>query len=168
VGHFAGSVRLEHNWAYGNGVNRWNVVDWQGNADGFLLGGGSPAPAAAHVLRHNAAWDNISHGFADGGNPGALQLSNNTSYRNGGAGFTIPTAAAVLRGNAAIGNASTGTIGDDARSSGNTWDGGDWTETMFRSTDPAAAQGPRQPDGRLPATGFLTSGTGVGASMLAP
>jgi RNA polymerase sigma factor (sigma-70 family) len=168
VGHFASPVRLEYNWSYGNGANRWNATDWQANADGFLLGGGSPAPAAAHVLRHNAAWDNVGHGFTDGLNPGAPQLSNNTAFRNGGSGFNLPAGSAVLRGNAAIGNRSPATLGDDGQSSGNTWDGGDWTEAMFRSTDPTSAQGQRRPDGGLPATGFLESGDGFGAAMIQP
>jgi pectate disaccharide-lyase len=169
LGDFASPVRLEHNWAYGNGVNRWQAADWQSNAAGFRLGGGTPAPAAAHVLGHNAAWDNVGNGFSDGGNPGSPQLGNNTAFRNGEVGFHIPTATAVLSGNIAAGNGSAAEICDEnARSSGNTWDGGDWTADMFRSTDPAAAQGPRRPDGSLPATTFLTTATGLGASMLTP
>ncbi|MGN9911571.1 sigma-70 family RNA polymerase sigma factor [Phytohabitans sp. LJ34] len=161
VGHFADPVRLERNWAYGNGVNRWNAAEWQANADGFHLGGGSPAPPAAHELRDNAAWDNVGHGFSDGGNPGALRLAHNTAFRNGDIGFHLPTAAAVLTGNAAAGNGTPTEIGDDeARSEGNTWDG---AAVRFRSTDPATAQGGRRPDGSLPATRFLTTDSGIGA-----
>ena len=126
----------------------------------------TPTPAAAHVLRDNAAWDNARRGVFDGGNPGALQLTGNTAFRNGEAGFHTPTPDAVLRGNVAIDNASADVVGDDAHSSGNTWDGGEWSSAVFRSTDPAAAQGPRRPNGRLPVTDFLTNGRGVGASML--
>lgn len=168
VGHFAGSVRLEYNWAYGNGVNRWNAADWQANADGFLLGGGSPAPAAAHVLRQNAAWDNVGRGFSDGGNPGAPELTENTGFRNGGTGFHFPVAAAVLSGNAAIGNADGATVGTDARSSRNTWDGGAWTEEIFRSTDATAAQGERRVGDRLPVTTFLAPRDAFGAAMRMP
>jgi hypothetical protein len=168
VGHFADAVTLEHNWSYGNGVNRWNAEEWRPNADGFLLGGGDPAPAAAHVLRNNAAWDNAGNGFdafdgsADGTNRGALDLRNNTSFRNGGAGFVVPPGPATLRANAAVADAS-----PTARAgSGNTWNGGSWTESMFRSTDPTTAIGPRQPDGRLPVTEFLAPGTAPGATMV--
>jgi RNA polymerase sigma factor (sigma-70 family) len=168
IGHFDGSVRLEYNWAYGNGVNRWDAEDWRGNADGFLLGGGSPPPAAAHVLRHNAAWDNAGNGFSDGQNPGALELSNNTSFHNGQTGFHLPAAAAVVRDNAAIGDGSTATLAGGARSGGNTWERGGLSEAMFASTDPATAEGPRGPDGGLPATEFLASDTGTGASMVPP
>jgi RNA polymerase sigma factor (sigma-70 family) len=166
VGHFADPVRLERNWAYGNGTNRWNAPEWQANADGFHLGGGSPAPAAAHELRDNAAWDNAGHGFADGGNPGAIRLERNTAYRNGAIGFHLPTATALLSRNAAVDNGTAAEIGDDqARSEANTWDGGTWDARMFRSTDPVTATGPRRPDGSLPATRFLTGESGFGAAM---
>ena len=163
VGSFAGAVTLEYNWAYGNGVNRWAVAGWQSNANGFMLGGGSsPIPAAAHRLRHNAAWDNVNDGFADGGNTGAVELTNNTAFRNGAAGFTLTVAAAVTRSNASAGNAVDVRAGPAVRANRNTWDG---TAAAFRSADPAAAEGPRDPDGTLPATTFLSTGTGVGAAM---
>ncbi|MCW6005865.1 sigma-70 family RNA polymerase sigma factor [Micromonospora sp. CPCC 205371] len=165
LGEFAGAVRLEYNWAYGNGVNRWNAPDWQSNADGFHLGG---TPPAAHVLRHNASWANAGNGFSDGGNSGRLELSNNTAFRNGAAGFHLPTAAATVRANASIDNASAAELGSGAQSSRNTWDGGAFPASAFESTDPTGAQGPRRPDGRLPATDFLTTGRGVGASMHEP
>nr|MDT0657318.1 sigma-70 family RNA polymerase sigma factor [Micromonospora sp. DSM 115978] len=167
VGHFEDAILLEGNWSYGNGVNRWNASDWQANADGFLFGGGSPAPAAAHVLRHNAAWDNVGHGFSDGGNPGAPRLERNTAFRNGGTGFNLPVSAALVSANAAVGNGTDATVGnEDARSSENTWDGGTWSESMFRSTDPTASRGPRRPDGGLPPPGgFLATGSGIGARL---
>jgi RNA polymerase sigma factor (sigma-70 family) len=166
VGSFAGAVTLERNWAYGNGANRWNVPGWQSNANGFMLGGGpSPIPAAAHRLRDNAAWNNVHDGFADGGNTGAIELTNNTAYRNGAAGFTLPVAAATARANVSIGNASEIATGRAVASSGNTWDGGSWTAAMFRSSDAATAEGRRRADGSLPKTGFLATETGLGAAM---
>ncbi|MFY1632777.1 sigma-70 family RNA polymerase sigma factor [Solwaraspora sp. WMMB335] len=168
VGHFADPVTLAANWAYGNGVNRWDVTGWRGPADGFRLGGGSPAPATAHLLRGNAAWDNTGHGFADGGNSGALELTGNTAFRNGGTGFHLAVPQAILLANAAVDNGTDVASLDAARSQGNTWDGGSWSAAMFRSTDPASAQGPRRPDGRLPETTFLTGDSDVGAPMTVP
>ena len=49
-------------------------------------------------MRHNAAWDNIHDGFADGGNPAELLLQNNTAFRNGAAGFDMPNSPATLPG----------------------------------------------------------------------
>ena len=167
VGSFASPVAIEYNWSYGNGVNRWNAANWQSNANGFMLGGGvSPVPAAAHRLRHNAAWDNVNDGFADGGNAGAIELTNNTAYRNAGTGFGLSAAAATARSNVSLDNAEAVAAGPEVRSSRNTWDGGSWTVALFRSTDPAVAQGKRRPDGTLPQGDYLVTGNGVGASMV--
>ncbi|GIF19044.1 RNA polymerase sigma factor (sigma-70 family) [Actinoplanes tereljensis] len=143
LGGFTDPVSLEYNWAYRN------------EANGFALAGSDVA--AAHELRHNAAWDNGGPGFTDDGGTGALQLSNNTAWRNGGSGFAFPNAPALLRSNAAAGNPVS--LAANAQLSRN-----NWAET-FRSTDPAQAEGARQPDGKLPRTDFLATGDGVGASM---
>ncbi|MET7401948.1 sigma-70 family RNA polymerase sigma factor [Dactylosporangium sp. NPDC005572] len=153
LGAFTGAVTLEYNWAWGNGKS------------GFNLGGGDPPAGAAHKLRHNAAWDNARHGFADDGNPAAVELQNNTAFRNRGDGFDMTTAAAVLRSNVAVGNASPAGTGAGVRSSRNTWDEGSWDASMFSSTDPAVAQGPRRADGTVTPTDFLRTGNGMGASM---
>jgi RNA polymerase sigma factor (sigma-70 family) len=159
LGEFTSPVTVERNWAYGNGFDRWNVAGWQSNADGFHLGGGNPPLAGAHVLRQNYAWDNVNHGFSDAGNLGALRLSDNTAFRNGGTGFFVPEAAATLRGNAAIDNAAPASVGAGSTLDGNTWQTGVRTAAMFRSTDPTTAQGPRPANGALPRTDFLSSRT---------
>ena len=164
LGSFASAVAVEYNWAYGNGVNRWNLPNWESNGVGFRLGGGSAGPAA-HAVRHNAAWSNVGHGFYDGGNQGGMQLNNNTAYRNGGVGFAFPRAAATLRSNAAVDNGAPVQAGAEVDVSRNTWQTGDDGTAMFRSTDPRTAQGRRAPDGTLAPTDFLHIGTGVGASM---
>ncbi|MGX7671066.1 sigma-70 family RNA polymerase sigma factor [Plantactinospora sp. DSM 117369] len=169
VGDFASPITIEHNWAYGNGVNRWNITPWSSNANGFRLGGGASSPAATHQLRNNAAWDNVNHGFASSGNRGTIQLHNNTAYRNGAVGFHFPDATTVLRHNAAADNTRrpSRTV-DGSTLDGNTWDSGDNTSTILQSTDPTSAQGPRTPDGKLPPTDYLRTPTGVGAAMRAP
>ncbi|GGM55209.1 sigma-70 family RNA polymerase sigma factor [Dactylosporangium sucinum] len=153
LGEFTSPVTLEYNWAYGNGKS------------GFNLGGGSPPAAAEHKLRHNAAWDNARHGFADDGNPAAMELQNNTAFRNRGAGFNMTSAAAVLRSNVAVGNDTPSNTNAGVRSSRNTWDEGGWDASMFSSTDPAVAQGPRRADGTVTPTDFLRTGNGMGSSM---
>ncbi|EFC84398.1 RNA polymerase, sigma-24 subunit, ECF subfamily [Parafrankia sp. EUN1f] len=166
-GSFASPVTVEHNWAYGNGINRWGLPSWDSNATGFRFGGGAPVRSAAHVARHNAAWDNVGSGFDDGGNTGAMQMINNTAFRNGGIGFKVPRAAAVLRNNVSVGNASQAVVGEGAELGRNTWQAGDGGAVRFRSTDPRNAQGERALDGTLAATGFLVTGTDLGAAMSA-
>ncbi|MBL7253470.1 sigma-70 family RNA polymerase sigma factor [Paractinoplanes lichenicola] len=149
LGDFADPVTVERNWAWGNG-------------GGFVLGGGSPAPAAAHVLRDNAAWDNADHGFVDEGNAGALRLTRNTAWRNGGDGFSLADSAPRLTGNVAVGNKKAATLTDRATATGNAWDE---DESVFRSTDPAVAQGKRRPGGGLPGSTFLAAPPGLGADL---
>ena len=150
LGAFTSAVTVEYNWAYGNG------------GSGFVLGGGTPPAAAPHKLRHNAAWDNGSNGFAGDGNTAALELTNNTAFRNRGTGFHLPDAAATVRSDVAVGNDRPYELGSSAAQSRNSWQ----QETApFRSTDPAEADGPRTASGGLPSTAFLTTGDGSGASM---
>jgi hypothetical protein len=152
LGAFGSPVTVEYTWSYRNG------------ASGFALGGGDP-PAAAHRLRHDAAWDNAGHGFTDEGNRAVLELSNNTAFRNRGTGFAMPDSAAVLRANAAIDNADPESLSPAAKADRNSWQQDGWSAARFRSTDPAGAEGARTAAGRLPGTDFITTGNGVGASM---
>lgn len=124
LGEFTSPVTLRGNDSSGNGVNRWGVADWHGNGGGFTLGGGRDPAAVAHVLEGNTARGNHHHGFADGGNPGALLLTGNVASGNGAAGFSLPEASAVLRENTEDDNGREVGLGAGADSSGNSWDGG--------------------------------------------
>ncbi|MEU8679450.1 sigma-70 family RNA polymerase sigma factor [Streptomyces sp. NPDC048560] len=171
LGGFTSPVTVESNWSFGNGVNRWQDTDWQGNGNGFTLGGGGTRAVVAHVVRNNAAWDNTGLGFNDEGNPGRIALTRNTAYRNGVDGFHLPTAAAVAHANVAVGNGRDAVLGRGVRSTENTWDSGGNTG-LFVSTDPAGSRSARPPGGGLPPTAFLRPrdpiGAGLGATMTVP
>ncbi|MFC7528736.1 sigma-70 family RNA polymerase sigma factor [Actinoplanes sp. GCM10030250] len=154
LGEFGSPVSVQYTWSYGNGAN------------GFAIGGGTPPAVAAHRLRHNAAWGNDGHGFVDEGNSAALELGNNTAFRNTGLGFALPTAVAVLRNNVALGNTQ-GEVGlaAAAKADNNSWQESGWSPGSFRSVDAAEAEGARQSDGGLPGTAYLSTGNGQGASM---
>ncbi|WP_299538025.1 sigma-70 family RNA polymerase sigma factor [uncultured Streptomyces sp.] len=168
LGGFTGPVTVEGNWSFGNGVNRWRDGDWQGNGNGFTLGGGGIRAPVAHVVRNNAAWGNTGLGFNDEGNTGRITLTRNTAYRNGVDGFHLPTAAAEATANTAVANGRDAVLGHGVRSSGNSWDGGGAGDP-FVSTDPAAVRSARPAGGGLPPTDFLrprsTDGAGRGAPM---
>ncbi|MFG3496680.1 right-handed parallel beta-helix repeat-containing protein [Streptomyces sp. NPDC047886] len=161
---WAGTVTIEHTWAFGNGENRWNDPAFEGEGNGFALGGGGAT--AAHLVTASAAWDNARHGFTGNGNTGAISLNRNTTHVNEGAGFSFTTGAARLAGNLAVSDAGgRAGLGPGTVSARNNWDSGVATPP-FRSTDASRAYGARGPDGSLPATTFLTTGsTSVGATM---
>ncbi|MER7794753.1 sigma-70 family RNA polymerase sigma factor [Streptomyces sp. NPDC097640] len=152
LGEFTSPVTLESNWSYRNG-------------SGFTFGGGARSAAINHVVRNNAAWDNRAFGFNDGDNTGLLVLLRNTAFRNGAAGFSLPDATVSASGNVSLGNERDDTFGTTATSSGNTWNGDGRNTGLFATTDPATAQAGRPADGGLPKTAFLTTGSGIGASM---
>ncbi|QOV39185.1 right-handed parallel beta-helix repeat-containing protein [Streptomyces ferrugineus] len=161
---FSSPVTIEHTWAFGNGENRWGDPSFEGNGNGFKLGGGGAS--VAHVVNDNAAWDNTLHGFTENSNTGAIALNRNTAYANAETGFYFATGKARLGRNLAVGNKKgPAKPGASARSSANSWDGGVATPP-FRSTDAATAYGARKTDGSLPTTAFLTTGsTTIGSTM---
>ncbi|MEV2217353.1 right-handed parallel beta-helix repeat-containing protein [Streptomyces sp. NPDC050997] len=161
---FSSPVTVERTWAFGNGRNRWGDSAFEGNGNGFKLGGGGVT--VAHVVNRNAAWDNTLHGFTDNSNPGAIVLNRNTAYANAEAGFYFATGRARLARNLAVGNnGGLSKLSSATVSAANNWDSG-VTAPAFRSTDATSAYGARKPDGALPATTFLTTGsTTIGATM---
>ncbi|MGK3938250.1 hypothetical protein RKD19_001093 [Streptomyces canus] len=162
---FTSPVLIENTIAYGNGFNRWNFPDFAGDGNGFKLGGGSPAPAVAHTLRNSAAFKNAAHGATDNGNTGALVLSRDSTWANGGTGFDADVAGGTARltANLSVADTKAAAVGSATVSSGNSWNlGGTWDTSSVLSTDPAAITGPRGADGSLPsAPSFLVPRNGV-------
>lgn len=161
---FSSPVTIEHSWAFGNGKNRWADSAFEGNGNGFKLGGGGVT--VAHVVNNNAAWDNTLNGFTENSNTGAVALNRNTAYSNAEAGFWFATGRARLARNLAVGNkGGPSKLGSSTVSAANNWDSGVATP-VFRSVDATTAYGAREPDGSLPATTFLTTGsTTIGTTM---
>ncbi|MEU0896459.1 right-handed parallel beta-helix repeat-containing protein [Streptomyces massasporeus] len=161
---FSSPVTIEHSWAFGNGENRWNDAAFEGNGNGFKLGGGGAS--VAHVVNNSAAWDNTLHGFTENSNTGAVALNRNTAYANARSGFYFATGTARLGRNLAVGDkGGAAKLGSSTVSAGNTWDSGIATPP-FRSTDATGAYGARRADGSPPATTFLTTGsTSIGSTM---
>lgn len=160
---FTDPILVEDSVAWGNGFNRWDLPDYQGDGNGFKLGGGDPDPAADHVTRNSIAFDNAVDGFEDNGNPGALTLDHCTAWDNPGNGFHFAASTSTLTNNLSVGNGNAADLGAGSGGSGNSWDlGGEWD---LESTDPATITGPRAPDGSIPSSDFLrpANGEDVGA-----
>ncbi|WP_328772528.1 right-handed parallel beta-helix repeat-containing protein [Streptomyces sp. NBC_00286] len=161
---FSSPVTVEHSWAFGNGENRWKDPAFEGNGNGFKLGGGGAS--VAHVVTHNAAWNNTKHGFTENSNTGAMSLNRNTAYANAGSGYYFATGKARLGKNLAVSNkGGTSKLGPSTVSAGNNWDKG-IAAPALKSTNASTAYGARKEDGSLPATTFLTAGsTTIGSTM---
>ncbi|WP_367324080.1 right-handed parallel beta-helix repeat-containing protein [Streptomyces sp. HUAS ZL42] len=161
---FSSSLTIDHSWAFGNGKNRWNDSAFEGNGNGFKLGGGGVA--VAHVVNNNAAWDNTLNGFTENSNTGAIVLNRNTAYSNAQAGFYFATGKARLARNLSVSNkGGLSKLGRSTVSAANNWDSGVSTPS-FKSTDATTTYGARKSDGSLPATAFLTTGsTAIGSTM---
>jgi RNA polymerase sigma factor (sigma-70 family) len=149
-------VTIEHNWAYGNGVNRWGIPVLKSDGNGFAFGGAPAGGGVDHTISTSAAWSNTGYGFTEAGNTGAPRLTRNTAYRNEKDGFALFYSAAVMKNNLALGNSREAVLSDAATSVDNSWDQSGWSLAALRDTDPASAVGDRAGDGSLPDTAFLT------------
>ncbi|OBT81777.1 hypothetical protein VE02_09666 [Pseudogymnoascus sp. 03VT05] len=114
------------------------------------------------------AWGNAKKGFIDNGNPGSLKVERNTAWNNGDNGFKFRSSSSAMNANIATKtvNAQVSLTGPVV-ASGNSWQiGGDWSDSAFKSTNPATLKGARGADGRVPANDFLipVSGQAIGAT----
>ncbi|MEU6509878.1 chondroitinase-B domain-containing protein [Streptomyces sp. NPDC046942] len=161
---FSSPVTIEHTWSFGNGKNRWGDSAFEGNGNGFKLGGNGVT--VAHVVNNSAAWDNSGNGFTENSNTGSIVINRTTAYANAKWGYYFATSSAKLGKNLAVGNGS-GLVskGSHVTSAGNNWDSGISTPS-FISTDATTVYNARTSDGSLPDTTFLTTGsTTIGATM---
>jgi len=167
ISQFTDPVTIDATWSYGNGVNRWNLPAFSGAGNGFSLGAAAAAPAVAHVVTRSAAWKNGGYGFTESGNKGAIELANNTAFRNVKDGFAFYSSPSRLRDNLALGNSRQAVLADSAEAIGNSWNESGWNDSALRDIDPTSAEGPRQSDDALPATTYLTNSKNpaVGAPM---
>ncbi|THV41709.1 right-handed parallel beta-helix repeat-containing protein [Glycomyces buryatensis] len=154
---FLSPITIQNSAAWGNGYNRWDLPDYQGDGNGFKMGGGGEDtdPAADHIVENSVAFENSQHGFTDNGNPGNLSIERGTAWANEETGFDFDASTSTLHANLAVGNAVPVALGSST-GSGNSWDlADDWSDADLASTDPAELTGPREADGSIPATDFL-------------
>lgn len=151
---------------------RWGFEEFEGDGNGFKLGGGGDEPGdigpADHVVTNCFAFSNAVGGFVDNSQTGEFKLTRNTAWNNGGVGFKFGSATATLTSNVAARNAEADTsLSDTQVSTDNSWDGDDeWTDSSFESVDVSLVQGPREADGKIVASDFLipVSGDAIGAT----
>ncbi|KAL4814671.1 hypothetical protein BDW67DRAFT_176864 [Aspergillus spinulosporus] len=169
-GEFKSAVTIEDTISWGNGFNRWNFTPFEGDGNGFKLGGGDDADIgpADHIITNCIAFSNAKDGFTDNSQPGNFVLTRNTAWDNTAVGFKFGTAVATLTGNIAASNGEAPTsLSDEQISEGNSWDGDeDWDDGSFVSVDVSLVQGERNADGTIEPSEFLlpANGEDIGAT----
>ena len=97
-------IVIEDSVAFRNGYNLWGIEDFQGDGNGFKLGGNYID--AAHQVRRCVSIENPLNGFDQNHNLGALTIEDSVAIRCG-RGFALPETARrghnVLRGNSSFG-----------------------------------------------------------------
>ncbi|CAM1509780.1 Fc.00g001150.m01.CDS01 [Cosmosporella sp. VM-42] len=172
---FKSPITIQDTLAWGNGVNRWGFSSFEGDGNGFKLGGGDTADVAPanHVITNCFAFSNAAKGFTDNSQEGSFTLSYNTAWNNGDVGFKMASSTSTLKNNIAASNkGSTSssaqvTMEGSQTLSGNSWqDGTTWTNAAFLSVDVSLVTGARQSNGKIAASNFLlpASGKAIGAT----
>ncbi|KAB8261587.1 luciferase-like domain-containing protein [Aspergillus pseudonomiae] len=167
---FKSAVTIEDTISYGNGYNRWDFSPFEGDGNGYKLGGGDEADIgpANHVITNCIAFGNSKDGFTDNSQPGDFTLTRNTAWNNAKVGFKFGTAVATLSQNIAAANGESPTsLSEEQVSTGNSWDGSEtWDNSSFVSVDATLVQGARNADGTIDPSDFLLpkSGEEIGAT----
>ncbi|KAH7311071.1 pectate lyase L [Rhexocercosporidium sp. MPI-PUGE-AT-0058] len=166
---FKSAITIEDTISWGNGVNRWGFSDFQGDGNGFKLGGGNSGDigAANHVVTNCIAFSNAAKGFTDNGQTGNFVLTRNTAWKNGDSGFKMASSKSTLKANIAVsnGNSQTSFSGTQTQT-GNSWQSGTWSDASFKSTSSSAVTGARASSGKVVGSDFLipASGADIGAT----
>jgi hypothetical protein len=152
------TITIDSCFAFRNGINVWGDTDFQGNGNGFKLGG--KFVPSHQVIRNCVAFDNFGDsgkGFDENNNTGGQTVLRCTSYRNKGANFYFKNT--VVSGQSHIVRNCISYKGIVAISSGleegNSWQGFSVSDSDFVSLDTSLAVRSRNADGSLPQTGLF-------------
>ena len=153
-------VVITNCWAFYNGTNYWNDPQFNGNGQGFKLGGnyvGSP-----HRLVRSVTFRNESNGVDQNNNISGQTVDNNTSWANKSANFNLNhgtnTTPHVVRNNLSFGGAGGDSFRSGTLSTSNSWQvisSPAANASDVQSVDESVATAPRNADGSLPTWPFL-------------
>jgi hypothetical protein len=153
-----GTVLIDSCYAFRNGVDSWFSGSFNGNGNGFKLGGNYIA--TPHIVRNCVAFDNAGNGgkgFDENNNTGGQTLYHCTSFRNKGNNYSFRNT--VVAGQTHIFKNCVSVSGGVSISSGlqekNSWQGFTVTAADFLSLDTAGVTAARNSDGSLPPSLFL-------------
>ena len=154
------AVLIEECWAFRSGTNYWNSPSFDGNGNGFKMGGNYIG--APHRLLRCLAFENESHGIDQNNNLDGQTIDQNTAWNNGGRNFNLNhganTTPHVVRNNLSFAGGSS-----DAFTSGTLLTNNSWqvissppaSAADVLSVDASLATAPRNADGSLPHGSFL-------------
>ncbi|HEU6447719.1 MAG TPA: immunoglobulin domain-containing protein [Verrucomicrobiae bacterium] len=153
------TVVITNCWSIRNGTNVFGDTAWQGNGNGFKLGGNYVA--TPHRLVRSMSVLNMVNGVDQNNNLAGQTLDNDTCWGNGGRNFSMAhganTTPHIVRNNISFGAHSSDSFTSGTLSTNNSWqiisptvNAGD-----FQSMDYSTLTGPRQADGSLPDLPFL-------------
>lgn len=150
-------VLIDSCWAFSNGNNLWPemISSFQGDANGFKLGGGGGISSnAPNVVLHSFAFDHRGKGFDQNHNSWGITCINCTGYNNGGMGNFAFHEAPSAGKHTMINNLSYAGTGQNIAAGSiettNSWNLGlSFTDDMFESLNTAHARLPRDDDYRL-------------------
>jgi hypothetical protein len=153
------TIVITNCWAFHQGFNLWGDTNWQGNGNGFKLGGnyvGTP-----HQLVRSLAFANNANGVDQNNNLAGQTIDNNTAWGNGVRNFNLNHGTNLtphlVRNNLSIAGASSDSFRSGTLATNNSWQilASTATTNDVLSVDYSLATGPRRDDGGLPELPFL-------------
>ncbi|KAH8826079.1 pectin lyase fold/virulence factor [Flagelloscypha sp. PMI_526] len=172
VSEFRSAITVKNSYAWGNGFNRWGFDPFEGDGNGYKLGGGDEADRApaAHIILNSIAWGNAASGFIYNKQEGDMNLTRNTAWNNTQLGFKFEdeTSIVTLTSNVGALNPTGNDLNATVVQNGNSWNiGGTWNNASFKSVDPSILIGDRSANGSIVGSDFLIPVTyDIGASTL--
>jgi hypothetical protein len=151
-------VLIESCYAFRNGVDSWHSGSFDGNGNGFKLGGNYVS--TPHVVRNCVSFDNAGNGgrgFDENNNTAGQTLYNCTAFRNLGDNYHFKNIvdsgqSHVIKNCISFSGGVAITSGIQSR---NSWQGFTISNSDFVSLDTSMATVARNSDGSLPASFFL-------------
>ncbi|MDR3667984.1 MAG: dockerin type I repeat-containing protein [Ignavibacteriaceae bacterium] len=156
------TIELDSCFAFRNGVNSWGSSTFDGNGNGFKLGGNYVA--TPHIVKNCVSFDNAGNtgrGFDENNDTAGQTLYNCVAYRNTGDNYHFTnnpiTGMHIIKNCISyIGNNSI----INATLSNNSWPSLTPSVSDFVSIDTSLASAPRQANGNLPDNGFFRLNAG--------
>jgi len=160
-----GSILIDSSYAFRNGVDIWFTGQFNGNGNGFKLGGNNVA--TPHIVKNCIAFDNKGNGgkgFDENNNLAGQTLYNCTSFRNQRYNYAFNNDP-LTSGTHVIKNCISFQPGlpDVIRNAvleRNSWQGFTVSSSDFKSTDTSGVIKKRYDNGRIPTSLFLQLSSG--------